>query len=158
MQKPLLSLTQQISAGAIVPHVTHSPVPWVASEVHLPAATVSPKTAWHHWAQNELPPAPKTLRIAPRPTTPPMDAVTMVLKAWRREVDFASSLVSSSNFVGFIIYFLGFGGGVEGRGVWGIWAWGNREIRKHARSTSSLFLKNNFSYQRSVENVLILPS
>src|SRR5262249_31531281 len=100
MQKPSLSLAQQISAGATLPHVTHRPVPWAASEVHLPAARVSPKTAWHQRAQNAL--LPKTLRIAPRPTTPPIDGVRMVLSAWRREVDFASSLVNSSNFVGFI--------------------------------------------------------
>src|SRR5215475_81892 len=107
MQKPSLPLAQQISGGATAPHVTHSPVPWAASEVHLPAATVSPKTAWHQRAQKALP--PKTLRIAPRPTTPPIDAVTMVLSAWRRDVDFASSFVSSSNFVGFIYIFPGFG-------------------------------------------------
>src|SRR5215813_10139920 len=120
MQKPSLFLAQQISGGATVPHVTHSPVPWAASEVHLPAARASPKTAWHQRSQNAL--LPKTLRIAPRPTTPPIDAVTMVLRAWRREVDFASSLVSSSNFLGFIYI-----------------SSVNRELRKRARSSSSLF-------------------
>src|SRR4029077_6447216 len=132
MQKPLLSLVQQISAGATLPHVINTPLPRAASEGNLPAPRVSPKTAAHHWAQNELPLLPKTLRIAPRPTTPPIDAVRMVLRAWRREVDFASSLVSSSNFEGFICISLPL----------------NARLGNTLAARQAFFL-NNFGHQRS---------
>jgi hypothetical protein len=34
------------------------------------------------------------------PNIPPIDAVTMVLSAWRREVELANALVNSSKFEG----------------------------------------------------------
>jgi hypothetical protein len=40
--------------------------------------------------------------MPPKPKKLPMEAVTMVLSAWRRDVELASALVSSSKFVGCI--------------------------------------------------------
>jgi hypothetical protein len=37
------------------------------------------------------------------PNIPPIDAVTMVLSAWRREVELANALVNSSKFEGCIL-------------------------------------------------------
>src|SRR5438552_2735740 len=77
----------------------HTPLPLAASLVHLPAADVlGPKTCAHHFAQSLF--LPKTVLMLPRPKRPPTDAVTMVLRAWRREVELARTLVSSSKLVG----------------------------------------------------------
>src|SRR5438094_10331938 len=46
--------------------------------------------------------APKAVPMPLRPRMPPRVVAAMVLRAWRREVEVARALVSSSNFVGSI--------------------------------------------------------
>ena len=45
---------------------------------------------------------PKAILMPPKPKRPPIDAVTISLSAWRRDVEVARALVKSSKFDGCI--------------------------------------------------------
>jgi len=93
----MVFLTQQICDGSALPHRKQSPLPWAASFVHWFAAGVlAPNTAAQKWAQFLF--LPNAVRMPPKPSRLPIDAVAMVLRACRREVVLARALVSSSKF------------------------------------------------------------
>jgi hypothetical protein len=47
---------------------------------------------------------PKAVLMPVNPNRPPMDTVTMVRSAWRRDVELANALVSSSKWIGFRVF------------------------------------------------------